>query len=77
METIDVVWDTEVEEILCFVEKVLVVVAEWFVSVFAGTVVVDASFYNITNSHKCNNHNKTTETNIKMYRCLWEYSKDC
>lgn len=28
VETIDVVWDTEVEEILCVVEKVLVVVAE-------------------------------------------------
>lgn len=28
VDTIDVVWDTEVEEILCVVEKVLVVVAE-------------------------------------------------
>lgn len=28
VETIDVVWDTEVEVILCVVEKVLVVVAE-------------------------------------------------
>lgn len=46
-------------------------------SVFAGTVVVDASFYNIINLHKCNNHNKTTEKNIKMYRFLWEYSKEC
>lgn len=28
VETIDLVWYTEVEEILCLVEKVLVVVAE-------------------------------------------------
>lgn len=28
VETIDLVWYSEVEEILCFVEKVLVVVAE-------------------------------------------------
>lgn len=77
MEIIDVVWDIEVEEILCFVEKVFVVVVEWFVFVFVGIVVVDVFFYNIINLYKCNNYNKIIEINIKMYRCLWEYSKDC
>lgn len=45
--------------------------------VFVGIVVVDVFFYNIINLYKCNNYNKIIEINIKMYRCLWEYSKDC